>query len=91
MTLFESQIMPLKSGFSLRMENGMVPVSPTGTRAIRPKIEIRNRYKIQNLRLHAAFVNNFRVALIQLSCHYSTVSTRSALSSISNINDSPGR
>ena len=37
---FESQIAPLKSGFSLRMENGIVPVSPTSIRASRPKIEV---------------------------------------------------
>ncbi len=36
---FESQVAPSKSGFSWRMENGIVPVSPTGTRASLPRIE----------------------------------------------------
>ena len=37
---FESQVAPGKSDLSLRMENRMVPVSPTGTRASLPKIEV---------------------------------------------------
>ena len=36
---FESQVAPSKSGFSWRMESGIVPVSPTGTRASLPRIE----------------------------------------------------
>ncbi len=91
---FESQIASLKSGFSLRMEGGMVPLSPTGIRASRPKIEVMGTpYRtFKSFRLHAAFVNNSGVAFIQPSCHYSTawVSTINTLSSISHINDSPG-
>ena len=36
---FESQVAPSKSGFSWRMENGIVPLSPTGKRASLTRIE----------------------------------------------------
>jgi len=39
-SIFESQDAPGKSHVSLRMENGMVPVSPTGTSASLPNIEV---------------------------------------------------
>ena len=39
-----------------------------------------NGHNIQNLRLHSAFVNNFRFAFIQPICHYSKLSTISDIS-----------
>ncbi len=83
---FESKIAPLKSGFSLRMENGIVPVS---IRASRPKIEVMGTtYRTCDC---VQFVNYFRVAFIQPSCYYRIVSTISPIKRISNIRDLPGR
>jgi hypothetical protein len=39
-SFFESQDAPGKSLVSLRIENGMVPVSPTGTNPSLPKMEV---------------------------------------------------
>ena len=59
-SFFESQDAPGKSFVSLRIENGMVPVSPTGTSPSLPNMDQYGSYghDVQNLRLHAAFVNN---------------------------------
>ena len=65
---FESQIAPLKSSFSLRMENG---ASLANRHKSQSPQDQGNGYNIQNLRLHAAFVYKFRVTFIQPSCHYS--------------------
>jgi hypothetical protein len=91
---FKSQIAPLKSCSSVRMENRKVPVSPTGTSASLQQAQCRqqaqvqdwsNGYTIQNSRLHTALVNNFRVTFI--SCHYTEVSTINNISTLSNISN----